>query len=122
MVPQTATIEGPPSDALERDFDYDLLSPGSLLAKSVGEMVQLVRTDAKTGKLRETPAIIRSGANGTMPEVNGSRYRDNGISLCCLQSLWRLLANLAALPFSNPSGDPIPRWQRQFLAPSLSER
>ncbi|MBL6853347.1 MAG: hypothetical protein ISS15_07560 [Alphaproteobacteria bacterium] len=71
MVPQTADIEGLPNGVLERNFDYDLLSPGSLLAKSIGETVHLVRTDAKTGKRTETPAIIRTGADGTMLEIDG---------------------------------------------------
>ena len=71
MVPQTASIEGLPAGVLERNFDYDLLSPGSLLAKSIGETVHLVRTDTKSGKQIEETAIIRSGPDGAMLEVNG---------------------------------------------------
>jgi len=71
MVPETATIEGLPQGVLEQNFDYDLLSPGSLLANSVGETVRLVRTDTKTGKRVEQTAIIRSGPNGTVFEVDG---------------------------------------------------
>ena len=71
MVPQTATIEGLPSGVLEQNFDYDLLTPGSFLAKSIGETVRLVRTDSKTGKLKEESAIIRSGPDGAMFEVDG---------------------------------------------------
>jgi len=71
MVPQTADIQGLPTGALERNFDYDLLSPGSLLAKSIGETVRLVRTDTKSGKRIEETAIIRSGPDGAVFEVNG---------------------------------------------------
>src|SRR3974390_1790179 len=39
MIPQTVEVEGFPSRILERNFDFDLLSPGSLLAKSVGNTV-----------------------------------------------------------------------------------
>jgi hypothetical protein len=71
MVPQTATIEGLPSGIIERNFDYDLLSPGSLLAKSVGQTVHLIRTDPKTGKRAELTAIVRTGPNGAMLEIDG---------------------------------------------------
>jgi hypothetical protein len=71
MVPQTATVEGLPSGIIERNFDYDLLSPGSLLAKSIGQTVHLVRTDPKTGKRVEFTAIVRTGPNGAMLEIDG---------------------------------------------------
>ena len=71
MVPQTVTIDGLPAGTLERNFDYDLLSPGSLLAKSIGETVHLVRTDHKTGKRTDVPAIVRTGPDGAMLEIDG---------------------------------------------------
>jgi hypothetical protein len=71
MVPQTADIKGLPRDSIERNFDYDLLSAGSLLAKSVGATVQLWRTNPKTGKHIEQTAIVRSGPDGPMLEVDG---------------------------------------------------
>lgn len=73
MVPQSAEIQGLPTPVREQNFDYDLLSPGSLLAKSVGETVQLVRTDPKTGKTSAEDAIIRSGPEGAVLDING-RY------------------------------------------------
>ncbi len=71
MVPQTAEIQGLPAEILERNFDYDLLSPAALLDKSVGGTVRLVRTDPKTGKTTEQLAVVRSGAQGTVLELNG---------------------------------------------------
>lgn len=71
MVPQTADIQGLPAGALERNFDYDLLTPGALLAKSIGETVTLVRTDPKTGARREDKAIVRSGPDGAVLEIAG---------------------------------------------------
>lgn len=71
MVPQTGVIEGLPNGVLEQNFDYDLLSPGSLLAKSIGQTVRLVRADTKTGKLKEEDAIVRSGPNGAVLEIDG---------------------------------------------------
>lgn len=71
MVPQSADIGGLPDGTLERDFDYDLLSPGSLLARSIGETVQLVRTDPATGKRIQVAATIRTGPDGVLLEIDG---------------------------------------------------
>jgi hypothetical protein len=71
IVPQTAEITGLPSGVLERNFDYDLLSPGSLLAKSIGQTVRLERTDPNTGKRTEQSAIVRAAPSGVVLEING---------------------------------------------------
>jgi hypothetical protein len=71
IVPQTAQIDGLPSGVLEQNFDYDLLSPGSLLARSVGNTVLLVRTNRATGQQSEQRAIIRSAPNGVVLDING---------------------------------------------------
>jgi hypothetical protein len=71
MVPQTADVDGLPEGVLERNFDYDLLSPGNLLKKSVGETVHLVRTVRHNGNAVETPARILSGPDGVMLEIDG---------------------------------------------------
>jgi hypothetical protein len=71
MVPQTADVAGLPAGVVERNFDYDLLSPGSLLAKSVGQSLRLVRLNPKTGKPVEETAIVRSGPDGAMLEIGG---------------------------------------------------
>jgi hypothetical protein len=66
MVPETAALDGLPETPGERNFDYGLLSPASLLEKSVGETVHLVRTDRKTGKVSDEPAVVLSGPDGTV--------------------------------------------------------
>lgn len=71
IVPQTATLDGLPADILERNTDFDLLSPGALLNRSVGEVVRVVRTNPATGERVIRPAIVRSGATGTVLEVDG---------------------------------------------------
>jgi hypothetical protein len=71
MVPQTADIKGLPDGTIDRNFDYDLLTPATLLAKSVGEKVRLVRTDSKTGRTTQSDAIIRSGPDGVVLETGG---------------------------------------------------
>lgn len=71
IVPQTAAIEGLSAVVLESNFDYDLLTPGAVIAKSHGEHVRLVRTDAATGRTSERDAILRTGPQGVMLDVDG---------------------------------------------------
>jgi hypothetical protein len=56
---------------IERNTDFDLLSPGSLLQRSVGEIVQVVRTNPATGERVQKAAIVRSGPAGTVLEIDG---------------------------------------------------
>jgi hypothetical protein len=71
VIPQTATLDGLPATVVERNTDFDLLSPGSLLQKSVGEVVRLVRTNPETGAEVVKTAIVRSGPYGTVLEIDG---------------------------------------------------
>ncbi|QTC93326.1 hypothetical protein IFJ75_12020 [Brevundimonas goettingensis] len=71
IIPQTATLDGLPATVLERNTDFDLLSPGALLQKSVGETVRLVRTNPETGAEVQKTAIVRSGPNGAVLEIDG---------------------------------------------------
>ena len=70
LVPQSVRLSGLPGPLTESDFDYDLLSPGALIARSVGSTVQWVRTDPKTGRSHAEPAVIRSGPNGVMLQTS----------------------------------------------------
>ncbi len=71
IIPQSAAVQGLPGRIAERNFDYDLLSPGSLLAHSIGQTVRLVRTDAKTGREHQEAATLVSGPDGVMLKVGG---------------------------------------------------
>ena len=71
VVPQSAVLEGLPAEVVERNVDFDLLSPASLIEKSVGETVRVVRTDPVTGRQVEKAAVIRAGAQGTVLEIDG---------------------------------------------------
>lgn len=71
IVPQTARLDALPAHLLESNFDYDLLSPAEIITKSIGKQVRLVRTDDATGKVTEDNAILRSGPNGVLLEING---------------------------------------------------
>jgi hypothetical protein len=70
-VSQSATLEGLPATVVERNTDFDILSPGSLLQKSVGEVVRVVRTNPVTGEETQKSAIVRSGPTGTVLEIDG---------------------------------------------------
>lgn len=71
IVPQTAAVDGLPAKVSERNFDYDLLTPGSLVAKSLGQTVQLIDNDSKTGRAIVRKALLRSGPDGVVMEVDG---------------------------------------------------
>jgi hypothetical protein len=73
MVPQTAAIEGLDGRLIERNYDFDLLSPGTLIEKAVGAPARLVRTNPKTGQVTEVPVTIRSGPDGiVLQHADGS--------------------------------------------------
>jgi hypothetical protein len=72
IVPQTAALEGLPATILESNFDYDLLTPGAVIAKSHGEHVQIVRTDTATGRTTVREAILRTGPDGIVLDVDGN--------------------------------------------------
>ena len=71
LVPESVRVEGLPKDAIEQNFDYDLLSPGSLLDRSIGRHVHLVRTDPKTGRQTRQDAIVRAASGGAVIDIGG---------------------------------------------------
>lgn len=70
IVPQTAALENLGGIVLESNYQYDLLTPGAVLAHSHGERVRWVRT-GPTGDVSDEEAIVRSGPEGVLLEVNG---------------------------------------------------
>ena len=66
IVPQSAIITGFPEGIVERNRDAYLLSPESLLDRSLGRRVHLRRTSRATGQVREQNAVVRSGADGAV--------------------------------------------------------
>ncbi|MBU1324926.1 MAG: hypothetical protein KJ676_06750 [Alphaproteobacteria bacterium] len=73
IVPQSVTIEGLPSAVLEQNADFDLLTPGALLDKSIGDSVTVVQTNPATGREEVRTAVVRSGGAGAVLEIDG-RY------------------------------------------------
>ncbi|HEV2816031.1 MAG TPA: hypothetical protein VGW40_02225 [Allosphingosinicella sp.] len=66
IVPQSAIVGGFPEGIVERNRDAYLLSPGTLLDRSLGRRVHLRRTSRATGAVTEQDAVIRSGADGAV--------------------------------------------------------
>jgi hypothetical protein len=66
IVPQSAIVAGLPDGIVERNRDAYLLSPESLLDRSLGRRVHIRRTSRATGAVTETEAVIRSGAGGAV--------------------------------------------------------
>lgn len=64
LIPQSAAVEGLPGGVIERNYDYALLSPGTLLERSLNQPVGIVRTNARTGRQTAESAIVRQGPNG----------------------------------------------------------
>ena len=66
ILPQSAIVTGFPEGIVERNRDAYLLSPATLLDRSLGRRVHLRRTSRATGAVREQEAVIRSGADGAV--------------------------------------------------------
>jgi hypothetical protein len=66
IVPQSAIVTGLPDGIVERNRDAMLLSPESLLDRSLGRRVHLRRTSRATGAVTEQDAVIRTGADGAV--------------------------------------------------------
>ncbi|HEX2561458.1 hypothetical protein [Phenylobacterium sp.] len=73
MVARTAALDGLPAEVLERNQDYDLLSPGSLLDRSIGRTVRLVRTNPASGLQTEERAVVRSDVRGVVLDFGDGR-------------------------------------------------
>jgi hypothetical protein len=66
IIPQSAIVTGLPDGVIEKNHDAYLLSPASLLDRSLGKRVHLRRTSLATGKVTEQEAVIRAGADGAV--------------------------------------------------------
>jgi len=66
LIPQSAALEGLPGAMIERNYDYALLSPGTLLERSLDQPVRIVRTNRKTGRQSQETAIVRQGPDGVV--------------------------------------------------------
>lgn len=69
LIPQSAAVEGLPGKAVERNYDYALLSPGTLVERSLGQPIKVVRTNRRTGRQQTVDATLLQGPNGLMVQT-----------------------------------------------------
>ncbi len=64
LIPESALVEAADTRVLEQNFNYDVLSYDSLMAKSVGQSVMLEKTNPATGLVTTREATLLSYNNG----------------------------------------------------------
>lgn len=67
----TASVRAEGVEVLERNFDFDLLTPDALVRKAVGQMVELHRPHPTTGEDRVERARILAANDGVVLDVDG---------------------------------------------------
>lgn len=67
--PETVTLTAANAGIVEQNFDYDLLSPETLMDKSVGRSVTLVRTNPATGAETREAASVLANNGGTIVQI-----------------------------------------------------
>ncbi|WP_240330717.1 DUF4139 domain-containing protein [Sphingorhabdus sp. Alg239-R122] len=96
--PETVTLGGTGFDIMEQNFDFDLLSPASLMQKAVGQQVTLLRTNPATGAQTRERAKILAVNGGVVMQI-GNRIevlRDDGLPVRVIFD--RIPPNLRAKP------------------------
>ena len=96
--PETVTLNIANATVVEQNFDYDLLSPASLMENAVGETITIVRTNPGTGaETRERARVL--AVNGGVVLQIGDRVevlRDDGLPARAIFN--RVPAKLRARP------------------------
>jgi hypothetical protein len=67
--PETALMNGQDLAVLEQNFEYDLLTPESLLHKYVGREVTMIRRHPTTGEDQPVQVKVLSAGNGVVLQV-----------------------------------------------------
>jgi len=79
--PETVALSGAGIGIVEQNFDYDLLSPDTLMEKAVGQQVRIVRTNPGNGQEVTETATVLAVNNGVVLKI-GDRIevlRDDGV-------------------------------------------
>lgn len=82
LLPQSATVAGTGRELSESNYDYEELSPSTLIRKSIGKSVTLTRTHPRTGKVTRAEAtIVAATSNGvTFRTAEGNEvYQCSGL-------------------------------------------
>ena len=96
--PETVSLTAAGAAIVEQNFDFDLLTPSSLMESAVGETITLLRTNPATGaETRERARVL--AVNGGVVLQIGERIevlRDDGLPVRAIFD--RIPANLRARP------------------------
>jgi hypothetical protein len=96
--PETLSFAAPDTAIVEQNFDFDLLTPGKLMEKAIGQTVTLLRTNPATGQETRERATVLSTAGGVVVQI-GDRIevlRDDGLPVRVIFD--RVPPNLRARP------------------------
>lgn len=79
--PETVNLATDGATVVEQNFDYDLLSPSSLMEKAVGETITLLRTNPGTGAETRERAKVLAVNGGVVLQVGDhiEVLRDDGL-------------------------------------------
>jgi hypothetical protein len=96
--PETLSFAAADTAIVEQNFDFDLLTPGKLMEKAIGQTVTLLRTNPATGQETRERATVLSVAGGVVVQI-GDRIevlRDDGLPVRVIFD--RVPPNLRARP------------------------
>lgn len=96
--PATVSLNVADATIIEQNFDYDLLSPTSLMQKAVGEKIGLIRTNPATGAETRERAKVLAVNGGVVLDIDGriEVLRDDGLPVRAVFD--RVPASLKARP------------------------
>lgn len=79
--PATVSLTIADAAIVEQNFDYDLLSPSSLMEKAIGETITLIRTNPATGAETRERARVLAVNGGVVLNIDGriEVLRDDGL-------------------------------------------
>jgi hypothetical protein len=105
---------------IEQNFDFDLLTPQSLLDKSLGKAIQIVRTNPATGQETIKSAKVLSTAGGLVVDINGQveTNPEGRFIFSELPPNLRAQPTLTTLVDNKPSGNN--RYELSYLTGGLS--
>jgi hypothetical protein len=96
--PETLSFAAADTAIVEQNFDFDLLTPGKLMEKAIGQTITLLRTNPATGQETRERATVLSTAGGVVVQI-GDRIevlRDDGLPVRAIFD--RVPPNLRARP------------------------
>ena len=96
--PETVSLNAPDTTVVEQNFDYDLLTPSSLMEKAVGETITLVRTNPATGAETRERAKVLAVNGGVVLQIADhiEVLRDDGLPVRAIFD--KIPTNLRARP------------------------